>query len=72
MKKRREAIELAKEIYFFMKKDKGEYSINKMCNIMKAKYQIVVTCLTFLKDIGLVKERKGNKKPFAERFFSLK
>ncbi len=72
MKQRREAIELAKEIYLFMKKNKREYSINKMCKIMKAKYRIVVTCLNFLRDIELIKERKGNKKPIPERLFSLR
>jgi len=72
MKKRREAIDLAREIYFFMKKDKKEYSINKMCKIMKAKYGIIIACLNFLRDVELVKERKGNKKPIPERFFSLK
>ena len=70
-KQRREAIDLAKEIYFFMKKNNGEYSINKMCNIMKAKYRIIITCLEFLRDVGLVVERRGKKKPIPERFFSL-
>jgi uncharacterized protein YeeX (DUF496 family) len=72
MKKRREAIELAKEIYFFMKKDRNEYSINKMCKIMKAKYGIIITCLNFLRDIELVKERRGIKKPIPERLFSIR
>ena len=70
MKQRREAIELAKEIYFFIRKDKKEYSINKMCKIMKAKYGIVITCLNFLRDVELLKERKGVKKPIPERLFS--
>ena len=72
MQQRREAIDLAKEIYFFMKKNKKEYSINKICKIMKAKYEIVSTCLIFLKDIDLLKERKGSKRPIPERLFSLK
>lgn len=72
MKKRREAIELAKEIYFFIKKNKKEYSINQVSKHMKAKYEITITCLNFLRDIGLLKERKGNKKPIPERLFSLK
>lgn len=72
MKKRREAIELAKEIYFFLKKNKKEYSINKISKNMKAKYEITITCLTFLKDLNLIKERKGTKKPIPERLFSLK
>ncbi|MBU2612430.1 MAG: hypothetical protein KKB62_01785 [Nanoarchaeota archaeon] len=72
MGQRREAIDLAKEIYFFMKKDKKEYSINRMCKIMKAKYEIVITCLEFLKSVGLIKERKGDKKPIPGRLFSLK
>lgn len=72
MKKRLEAIELAKEIYFFLRKNKREYSINKISKNMKAKYEITITCLTFLKDLNLIKERKGTKKPIPERLFSLK
>ena len=62
MKKRREAIELAKEIYLFIKKDKQEYSINQISKIMKAKYEITITCLEFLKDVGLIKEKRGKLK----------
>mgnify|MGYP001320527433 CR=1 FL=1 len=72
MKKRREAIELAKDIYFFMKKNKEEYSINQISKVMKAKYEITITCLEFLKEVGLIKERKGDKKPIPERLWSLK
>jgi predicted transcriptional regulator len=72
MKKRREAIELAKDIYFFMKKSEEEYSINQISKLMKAKYEITVTCLEFLKEVGLIKERKGSKKPIPERLWSLK
>jgi hypothetical protein len=72
MKKRREAIELAKDIYFFMKKDKKEYSLNQISKLMKAKYEITITCLEFLKDLDLIKERKGDKKPIPERLWSLK
>lgn len=72
MKKRREAIELAKDIYFFMKKNNEEYSINQISKLMKAKYEIIVTCLEFLKEVELIKERKGTKKPIPERLWSLR
>jgi len=72
MKERREAIDLSKEIYFFIKKNKQEYSINKISKQMKAKYEITVKCLEFLREIGLLKERKGDNKPIPERLFSLK
>jgi predicted transcriptional regulator len=72
MQKRREAIDLAKDIYLFLKKNQEEYSINRISKQMKAKYEITVKCLVFLKEIGLLKERKGENKPIPERFFSLK
>lgn len=72
MKKRREAIDLAKEIYLFLKKEKQEYSINKISNKMRAKYEITIKCLEFLKDLKLIKERRGDKKPIPERLFSLR
>jgi len=71
MKERREAIDLAKEIYFFLKKSKEEYSINRISKQMKAKYEITIKCLEFLKNIGLVQERKGNNKPIPERLFHI-
>ncbi len=71
MNERREAIDLAKDIYFFIKKNKQEYSINRIAKEMKAKYEITVKCLVFLRDIGLLKERKGDNKPIPERLFSL-
>ncbi len=73
MKKRREAIDVAKEIYIFLKKNKSEeYSINNISRNMRAKYEMISKCLTFLKAVDLAKERKGNKKPISERFFSFK
>ncbi len=72
MKKRREAIDLAKEIYLFLKKEKQEYSINRISKKMKAKYEITIKCLEFLKDLKLIKERRGDNKPIPERFFSLR
>lgn len=72
MKQRREAIDLAKEIYLFLEKDKAEYSINRISKKMKAKYEITIKCLEFLRDLELIKERRGNNKPIPERLFSLK
>ena len=72
MKKRREAIELAKQIYFLLKRNKKEYSINQICVEMNSKYEATIICLKFLKDLELVKERKGDKKPIPERLWSLR
>ena len=73
MKKRREAIETAKGIYLFLKKNKSkEYSINQISKKMKTKYEMTIKCLIFLKEIDLVKEKKGDKKPIPERLFSFK
>ena len=72
MAERREAIDLARKIYIFLEKEKQEYSINRVSIKMKAKYEITIKCLEFLRDIGLLKERRGNNKPIPERLFSLK
>ena len=39
---------------------------------MKTKYEMTIKCLIFLKEIDLVKEKKGDKKPIPERLFSFK
>lgn len=71
MQKKREAINIAEEIYIFLKKNRTkEYSINKISTEMKTKYEMTIKCLKFLKNLGLAKEVKGNKKPIPERLFS--
>lgn len=70
MKERREAIDLAKDIFKFLKKENKECSINRISIEMKAKYEITIKCLEFLKSVGLIKERRGDKKPIPERLFS--
>jgi len=73
MKKRRGALDMAKEIYLFLKNEKPkEYSINKISKKVKSKYEMTVRCLNFLKALDLIKERKGDKKPIPERLFSFK
>ena len=73
MKKRREAIDIAKNVYEFLKKNNDEeYSINRISKEMKAKFEIIIKCLIFLKEVGLVKERSGSKRPIPERLFSFK
>lgn len=73
MKQRREAVELTKEIYTFLKKNKSKkHSINSISKKMKAKYEITIKCLNLLKFLNLVKEKKGSSKPIPERFFSIK
>lgn len=72
MKKRREAIDIARQIYFYFKRNKKEHSINQISKLMKAKYEVTIKALEFLKEVGLLKERKGDHKPIPERLFSLK
>lgn len=72
MRQRREAIDLAKEIYEFLKKNKSkEYSINKISNQFRAKFEITIKCLEFLRDISVINERRGTSKPNPERLFSI-
>jgi hypothetical protein len=73
MQKRREAIGLAKDIYNFLKKNnKEEYSINRISKEFKAKFEITIKCLEFLKYTNILKERRGNRLPNPERLFSFK
>ncbi len=68
--RRREAIFLAEEIYFFLKKSPREkYSINKISKKIKAKYEATIKCLQLLKKLNLIKETKGDRRPIPERFF---
>ena len=70
---RREAIDLAKDIFEFLKKNKNsEYSINKIAKQMNAKFEITIKCLNFLREVGLIKEKRGTSKPIPERLFSLR
>ena len=73
MKKRRKVLEVTENIYFFLKNNKSkEYSINKISNQMKIRYELTIKCLNHLKKLDLVKERKGDKKPIPERLFNFK
>ena len=73
MKKRRGSLEIAREIYFFLRKESpNEYSINKISKKVKSKYEMTIKCLNLLKDLDLIKETKGSKKPIPERLFSFK
>ena len=72
MKKRREAIDLAKDIYVYLKKNNQEFSINQISKKVKAKYELTIKSLEFLKYIEILKERRGSNKPIPERLFSLK
>ena len=50
---------------------KGEYSIKAISYKVDSRWETTLKALEFLKEIGLVKERKGNVAYRAERLFSL-
>ncbi len=73
MPKRRNSLDIQKEIYFFLKKNKNnEFSINQIFKKIKSQYSVVSKCLENLKSLDLITERKGNKKPIAERLFKFR
>jgi predicted transcriptional regulator len=73
MEKRRNSFDIILEVYEFLKKNKNkEFSINRIFKEVKSKYEVVNRCLELLKNLDLIKERKGSKKPIPERFFSFK
>ena len=51
--------------------DHKEYSINNISRQIKVKWETTLKSLEFLKEVGLVKERKGNKTYKEERLFRL-
>ena len=70
MKKRRKVLDVVEDIYFFLKKNKSkEYSINKISNQMKIRYELTIKCLNHLKKLYLISEKKGERKPIPERLF---
>ncbi len=52
--------------------NKREQTINELSNELRIQWKTTAKVLKFLKDIGLVKERKGDKTYREERLFSLK
>jgi len=52
--------------------DKKEHSVQSISVEARTQWRTAVKCLDFLKNVGLVKERKGNITYKAERLFSLR
>ena len=50
----------------------GEHTINEVADKLKIQWKTAVKCLEFLKEVGLVSERKGEKTYKEERLFRLK
>lgn len=51
--------------------DKKEYSIKAASYKINSHWETTLKALEFLKEVGLVKERKGNKTYKSERLFRL-
>lgn len=51
---------------------KKEYTVNQIADELKIQWKTAIKSLDFLKRLGLVKERKGNKTYKEERLFSLR
>jgi len=69
--KRRNSLELLKEVYDLLKNNK-ELSINAIAKKLKTEWRTALSGLEVLKYIGIAKERKKHKIPKDERLFSLK
>jgi Mn-dependent DtxR family transcriptional regulator len=69
--KRRNSLEISKEIYDLLKKNK-ELSINAIAKRLQTEWRTVLSCLDLFDYVGIVKERKKRKIPKDERLFSLK
>ncbi len=67
---RKNIFETTKEIVRFLKKE--EYTVNEISNGLKIQWKTAIKSLEFLKEMGLVKEKKGKKTYHSERLFSLK
>lgn len=52
--------------------DHKEYPINYISRQLKIKWETTLKALEFLKEVGLVKEKKGKKAFREERLFHLK
>lgn len=70
---RKKVLDVVEKIYFFLKKNKTkEFPINQISTEMQIRYELTIKCLTHLKKLNLLVERKGDKKPISERLFSFK
>lgn len=68
---RKGILEVTENIYSVLKKDK-EKSIKGISDEIGSQWRTTLKSLEFLKNIGVVRERKGKKTHKEERLFSLK
>ncbi len=68
---KKKTFEITKRIYFLLKKE-GELSVKQIANQTGSKWETIIIHLNFLKEVGVLKERKGKKTYREERLFSLK
>lgn len=68
---RKSILEVIKEILKVLKKGE-EYPIKTIAYKVNSRWETTLKALEFMKEIGLVKERKGNVTYKAERLFSIK
>jgi predicted transcriptional regulator len=67
---RRNILVITKEIYKLLKREK-ELSIRQIFLRTNTNRDIALKSLEFMKDLELVKERKGNETKRGERLFSI-
>lgn len=67
---RRNILVITKEIYKLLKKER-ELSIRQIFLRTNTNRDIALKSLEFMKDLELVKERKGNETKRGERLFSI-
>ena len=68
---RRDILEVTEQILKILS-DKQEHSVKNISDLIGAQWRTTIKSLEFLKRIGLVKERKGEKTYREERLFRLK
>ena len=64
-------LDITRRVYSLLKKGE-ESSIHSLSSELKIHWSTTIKVLEFLKDIGLIKERKGKKTYKHERLFSIK
>ena len=73
MRKKRDSLDTIKDAFLFLKHNPNEeFSIYKISNLIKSRWESTSRALKYLKEMGLVKEREGKKTYKRERLFSLK
>lgn len=67
---RNNILDTTKRILKLLKRE--EYSVNDIADKLKIQWKTAIKCLEFLKEVGLVEEKKGKTTYRSERLFRLK